>query len=323
MGTASQQSVAIPRTGQQYSIRCGEYSAVITEVGAILRRFDYRGHEILVPFDADAPVPCCNGYLLVPFPNRLEDGEYTFEGKSYSLPIDERDRQTALHGLGYRYPWRLVSLTETAVTLAWRVPDLGGYPFDVTVTAHYALSEDGLTLTVAATNAGPEDAPWAFGMHPWLSNGKHGYGNEQIEADNAPCRLRLRARTHLISSKDRLLPVGEEPVKGTTYDLYNGPTLQGRTFDDGWTDVKRDSDGSTTAVFTRPDGVEVSVIGDQTIHAWQVCTGTGFPADAHPAGVAVEPMTAAANAFRNGRNLVTVKPGERYATTVQYRAREL
>ena len=316
-------AITTPRTGQQYSIRRGDFSAVVTELGAILRRFDYRDREILVPFDPDAPVPCCNGYVLVPYPNRLEDGEYRFEGHDYSLPIDERDRQTALHGLGYRYMWQLRTLTEDAVTLQWRVPNLAGYPFDVTVSVTYAITDDGLRMTVQARNAGPENAPWAFGIHPWLSNGRHGYGNEEIERDNAPCRLSLPADTHIISSPDRLLPVGEEAVDGTDHDLRKGVTIAGHTFDDAWTDVHRDEDGSSTATFTRPDGIEVSLSGDRTIHSWQVCTGTGFPADAHPAGVAVEPMTAHANAFRSGRNLVTLRPDEPYATTVTYRVREV
>ncbi|MEZ5164720.1 MAG: hypothetical protein R2683_03340 [Bifidobacterium adolescentis] len=33
-------------------------------------------------------VTCCHGQLLIPFPNRIENGEYTFEGKTYTLPID-------------------------------------------------------------------------------------------------------------------------------------------------------------------------------------------------------------------------------------------
>ena len=45
---------------------------------------------------------CCHGQILIPFPNRIEGGEYTFEGKTYSLPIDEHDRNTAIHGYGYR-----------------------------------------------------------------------------------------------------------------------------------------------------------------------------------------------------------------------------
>ncbi len=111
-----------PITGQQYSISSGPYSATIAELGAGLRTLTFEGHDIVVSYDPNKTVPCCNGYVLVPFPNRLEDGEYCFEGTDHALPIDERERQTALHGLGYRYMWELKSLTDTSVTLSWRVP---------------------------------------------------------------------------------------------------------------------------------------------------------------------------------------------------------
>ena len=39
-----------PRTGNQYSIHHGGYSAVICELGAKIRRFDFNGKEIFCPF---------------------------------------------------------------------------------------------------------------------------------------------------------------------------------------------------------------------------------------------------------------------------------
>ncbi|MFT8703878.1 aldose 1-epimerase family protein [Bifidobacterium aquikefiricola] len=307
-----------PITGQQYSISHGTYKATVSQLGAGLRSLTYEGKNIIVSYDPNATIPCCNGYVLVPFPNRLEDGEYSFEGKSYSIPIDERERQTALHGLGYRYLWHLESLTDASVTLSWRSPAIIGYPFDVVVTVTYSLDDNGLTMLTTAANQGNTAAPWAFGIHPWLSNGKNGYGNDKIEADNARCSLQLPCGQHVIASPDRLLPQGEESVEGTPYDLRERTSLSGKAFDDAWTGVNRAHDGSSTAIFTRPDGLAVHLKGDDTINAWQVCTGTGFPADAHPAGVAVEPMTAYANAFRTGKNLVILKPDTTYSTTISY-----
>ena len=37
-----------PRTGNQYSIHHGDYSAVICELGAKIRRFDFNGKEIFL-----------------------------------------------------------------------------------------------------------------------------------------------------------------------------------------------------------------------------------------------------------------------------------
>ena len=116
---------------------------------------------------------------------------------------------------------------------------------------------------------------------------------------------------------EALIPTGTEPVTGI-YDLNDGPTLEGRAFDDAWVDVERAADGTTTTTFTRPDGIEVKIIGDETINAWQCYTATGAPFAEHPYGIAVEPMTAPANAFRTGGHLVTLAPNGDYTTVVRY-----
>lgn len=82
------------------------------------------------------------------------------------------------------------------------------------------------------------------------------------------------------------------------------------------TDLEHAEDGTVTAVFTRPDGKKVRVGGDETVTSFQVCTGTGFPAIKHPAGVAVEPQTAYANAFNTGKDLIVIKPGETSSTAL-------
>lgn len=307
-----------PRSGEQYLISCGDYQAVISQQGAALRRLDWRGQELIVPFDPNKPVPTCHGQLLIPFPNRVEDGEYTFEGRHYELPLDEHERRNAIHGYGYRYPWKLEEKTPSRVKLSWRTPNMAGYPFDLTVTALYEVTADGLSVTVAAHNYGDINAPWACAIHPWLANGKHKVG-DAIDADNALCRLQLPARTH-VKVNDRLLPIGTESVDGTRYDLREGAKFEGQAFDDAWTDLDHAADGTVTAVFTRPDGIEVSLTGDDTITSFQVCTGSGFPEATKPAGVAVEPQTAYANAFNSGIDLIVIKPGTETRTRVQFSA---
>lgn len=303
-----------PRTGQQYAVSFGDYKAVITELGATLRKFTYKGEDLIVPLGADDIVSCCHGQILVPFPNRIEGGVYTFDGTTYTLPIDEHEMNNAIHGYGYRSNWKLESLTEDSVTLNWRVPNMAGYPFDLIVTATYTLAEDGLHITISAYNNGGKRAPWALAIHPWLANGLNGYGDE-IDGHNAQCSLALPGNTH-VTVNENLIPTGTEPVDGTKYDLRGGVKLTEQPFDDAWTDLDHDSDGTVTAIFTRPDGLTVRIGGDETITSFQVCTGTGFPAWQHPAGVAVEPQTAYANAFNTGNELIVIEPGKTSSTSL-------
>lgn len=305
-----------PITGNQYAIKAGEWSAVVTELGASLRELKWRGTDIIVPFDPNKVIPCCNGWVLAPYPNRVTNGQYEFEGTHYQMPIDEFERQSALHGYAYRHMWELISLEESRVVLSWRSPAIAGYPFDITVTAIYALNDEGLTETFTVHNNGEIDAPWVFGIHPWLANGKHSTG-AAITPDNEECSLALHCDTH-VTVDEHLLPTGEEPVSGI-YDLRKGPSLAGRGFDDAWTDItNRGADGETSAIFTRPDGLQIVITGDSTINAWQVCTGNEIDAAVRQPGVAVEPMTAYADAFRTGKDLVTLKPNDDYTTVITF-----
>lgn len=302
----------LPRTGQQYSLTHGDWQAVVTELGATLRTLTYQGRNVIVPLGQDDPVTCCHGQLLVPFPNRIEAGTYTFQGETYELPIDEHERNNAIHGYGYRSFWTLEASSERSVTLSWRVPFLLGYPFDVTVTTTYELTDEGLNITIRATNNGDTDAPWALAIHPWLDNGFNGYGDE-IDGQNAQCTLTVPGNTH-VTVNENLIPTGTEPVDGTKYDLRKPRLLTEQPYDDAWTDLEHDADGTVTATFTRPDGLSIRIGGDETITSYQVCTGTKFPAFKHPAGTAVEPQTAYANAFNTGNQLIVIKPGETSTT---------
>ena len=58
--------------------------------------------------------------------------------------------------------------------------------------------------------------------------------------------------------------------------------------------------------------------GDEKLKAWRASPATGAPFAEHPYGIAVEPMTAPANAFRTGDHLVTLAPNGDYTTVVRY-----
>ena len=83
-------------------------------------------------------------------------------------------------------------------------------------------------------------------------------------------------------------------------------------------DVHRADDGTTTTVFTRPDGMDDQAGRRRDHQAWQCYTATGAPFDQHPNGIAVEPMTAPANAFRSGDHLTVIEPGKSVTTVVRY-----
>src|SRR5262249_24059411 len=54
------------------------------------------------------PVPTRSGHpILFPFPGRMREGKFTFEGKTYQLPLNDSTKQHAIHGFTPRNPWRV------------------------------------------------------------------------------------------------------------------------------------------------------------------------------------------------------------------------
>ena len=92
------QTVIAP-SGEQVEIAAGEHRAVVVEVGGGLRSYSVGDREVLDGYGVDEMAAAGRGQVLVPWPNRLEDGVYDFDGESYQLPLNELAARNAIHGL--------------------------------------------------------------------------------------------------------------------------------------------------------------------------------------------------------------------------------
>lgn len=300
-----------PLSGHQVHLALGDQRAVVADVGAKLRQYGVGGREVILAFDEDRPAPAGSGSVLAPWPNRLRDGRYTFEGAEYQVDISEPALHNALHGLVMWQRWVAVAVDDPAhaageaATLELRLPATNGYPFDLHLQATYRLTAAGLHVQVVATNLGGRTAPYGVGFHPWLSPGG---------ASLDDCSIRLDAATH-VTIDDRMLPTGTAPVAGGT-DLRTTRSLRGLDLDDAFVDVLRDEDGLSWIRLTGADGRTAAVWMDGSMDAWQICTGDHIqPLEMRRAGVAAEPMSCIADAFRTGDRLVLLAPGASHTVT--------
>lgn len=287
-------------SGTQVQLARGAQRATLATVGAALREYSVGGRDVVVPFGENEVAPAFNGMVLAPWPNRLADGAYSFDGRDYQVPISEPARHTALHGLSCWVEWTVAEASADAATLVLDLAASPGYPFSLRVSVTYALTDAGLTITTTALNTGASSLPYGVGYHPWISP-----GNGSLD----DCTLELGADS-LVTVDDRLLPTGTAPVEGHL-DYRVARTLAGSDLDDAFVDPIRDADGLSWARLTRGDGSTVAIWMDQAAKAWQVCTGNhvGTP-EQQRSGVAIEPMSCIADAFRTGDMLVTLAPGE-------------
>src|SRR4051812_40217615 len=160
-------------SGYQYEIAAGPYAAVVTEQGGSLRALSRDGRPLILSHDADELPPAASGQLLAPWPNRIDRGRYAFGGETYELPINERERDNAIHGLVREEPWAVAEHEPHRVRLTYRLLGRTGYPFRLDLTVEYALdAEEGLTVRLSARNAGSRPAPYGHGTPPYLTLGR-------------------------------------------------------------------------------------------------------------------------------------------------------
>ncbi|MET3919303.1 aldose 1-epimerase family protein [Arthrobacter sp. UYEF20] len=290
-------------TGAEYGLRHGEYTAVIAARGAAIRRLRHRERDLVVPFPAGGPNPDFRGVIVAPWPNRIPDGKYTFDGVDYRVPVNEPGRQCALHGFTPELDWRLDSRTDSAVVLSRTIEPTPGYPFALSITACYRLDGDGLHATVTAANVGERTAPYGVCPHPYLLAGP---------APLDEWRLEVPARTILEVTPDRLLPVAIRPVEGHEYDFRAARVIGSTEIDHAFTDIVFDDDdgeGRAHVVVRDPGGTGVGMAWDRSCAWLQLYTGDTEPPLPTRLGLAVEPMTCPPDAFNTGTDLVRLEPG--------------
>lgn len=124
------------------------------------------------------PVPTRSGHpVLFPFPNRLRDGRFTFEGKTYQLPLNEATGQHAIHGFTPRNPWRVVGTDAGAdfasiagqFRLSQDLPSARGYwPADFSLTLTYQLTPTMIRVEAVVENPDTGPLPFGLGYHPYF-----------------------------------------------------------------------------------------------------------------------------------------------------------
>jgi aldose 1-epimerase len=291
--------VPVKPSGEQVELALGEQRAVVVDVGGGLRTYTVGGRAVVDGYGEDEICSSGRGQLLVPWPNRIEDGSYEFDGRAHQLPLDEPERRNAIHGLLRWSQWSVAEREPSRVVLGHPLYPRPGYPFTLELRVEYSLSDDGLTVRTEATNVGAETAPYGAGSHPYLAVGR--YAVDGVE-------LRVPAAT-VLEFAARGLPVGRADVAEAGLDFRRPSPIGARKLDHCFTDLERDDDG-----LVRVHAGATMLWADESYPFLMVFTGDGLP-DVERRSLAVEPMTCAPNAFRSGEGLIRLEPGQRHVGT--------
>jgi aldose 1-epimerase len=269
--------------------------------GGGMRRLVVGDWDVLDGYPAGAVADGWRGAVLLPWPNRVRDGRWSWQGRDLQLDVESPEQPNALHGLVSWQPWHLLDAGTDRVSVGTTVEPHPGYPFRLAAAVDYALTPNQLTVTLRVRNIGSHDAPFGAGMHPYLHVGAAEDGGL------GGADLTLPARTAL--ELDGGLPTGAR-------HRFHGDVgrIGHRSFDTPLTDLDRDADGWARIRLRGPAG-ELELAVDAAWPWLQVFSGDQLPEGQRRRSLAVEPMTCPPNALADGVDLVVLDPGGEWSGT--------
>ena len=137
--------------------------------------------------------------VLFPFPGHVRGARYSWAGLAHQLPPNRPDGRGYVHGFAQSRPWRVERDGAAGLLAECSTPDdfpgraAVGYPFAVRLRLAIRLVHGALTVRLAATNEGTEDAPVGLGLHPY-------FALDALGGDRAAVRAELPGRSeHLLA----------------------------------------------------------------------------------------------------------------------------
>ncbi len=289
----------------------GSQRAVVSPWGASLRRYflvEAGGREVdlVWGYSGGSQKKGGQGDVLIPFPGRIAEGRYTFDGEPFQLERNDKEGPNAIHGFVRTLPWNTVRVDAKSavfeIILDAEQYGSKGYPFSLAIQVAYGLGETGLSCSFDVQNIGTRPAPVGIGFHPYFTVGT-------TLIDEAEARI---PGAGFLEFNDKLTPTGKIlPAAGTEWDCRDYRRIGSKKFNHCYVQLDRDAAGMATASLRHAgSGRVIEVTMDRSFSAIVVYTGDAI-ADAPRRAFAIEPMTCASDAFNHPEwGLKRLLPGE-------------
>lgn len=273
--------------------------AVVSPWGASLRRYlfiDADGQEIdsVWGYSGGSGKRGGQGDVLIPFPGRIGNGRYSFDGLTFQLECNDKEGPNAIHGFVRSLPWQIQQLHPNRVSFEVRLDATTyadrGYPFSLRILVTYELNNQGLGCRFSVTNVGHKPAPVGVGFHPYFTVGTS-------IVDEAEAQI---PGTGFLEFNERLVPTGTiYPVQDTPWDYRRFRPIAQRRFNHCYVNLERDTEGTAMAALRHvPSNRTITMTMDAAFSSVVVYTGDAI-ADAPRVALAIEPMTCASDAFNH------------------------
>lgn len=199
--------------------------------------------------------------------------------------------------------------TYAGITSTYSIVNEQGYPFSVMIDITYILNKDGFSITVSANNVNGDGSPLPFyvGWHPYFKCTAYSstvtldpclkWNHVQMNYNKDPT-----GKTEATSMFDGSKPIGGSAGKPTLYDDEFKPRRGSMT-----------CPVLKTTLFDKTTNQAVVLWQDDQFRFVQVFTG--FTSETQEEAIAIEPMSAMADAYNNHDHLTVLSDGETWTGT--------
>lgn len=288
-----------PTPDSEISLSFDNQRAVLSPWGASLRRYftveaDGGETDILWGYSGGSNKKGGQGDVLIPFPGRVAEGRYSFDGRALQLDRNDKEGPNAIHGFVRTLPWAILSADSRCASFEVRLDAESygprGYPFSLDIRVTYSLDRQGLSCAFAVQNVGDQAAPVGVGFHPYFTVGTALIDEAEVRIPGAG----------YLEFNERLTPTGTiVSAAGTDWDYRNYRPIGNRRFNHCYVHLERNAEGMATASLRHDgSGRAIDIVMDRSFSAVVVYTGDAI-AEAPRRAFAIEPMTCASDAFNH------------------------
>ena len=224
-------------------------------------------------------------YPLFPYSNRIRNAVVRHGGRAFAIRPHPAAAPHSLHGPAHLKPWRVEEADQRHATLVLDYAPDADWPWAFQARQVFALSDDGLTVSLSIRNDANEPAPAGMGWHPYFICGRDAIFRHDAQ---------------------RLWRIGADHVTDGMSAPYNGEIADNLYLSE-W----------SRATLVHPDGSGVTIEADATLgHLVLHRPAVGDYA-------CIEPVSHVADGFNlandsvEGAGLRVLQPAETLAGTVR------
>lgn len=266
----------------------GTKAKIQLSYGASLDELIIRNNKVitnLYPLDYKKTYPSS---ILFPFANRINDGQFNFNGSNYNLQCNEKQLNNAIHGLVYNKAFLVDELKkfENHAEIKLYYEELNpptGYPFKFRVELTYKLTNEFLSLKINVINLDDKKLPFTVGWHPYFKSVD--LDKSKIQFD---CIKKIKCNKNNIA-------LGFEP-----FNSKMPLSLRKRRFDDAF-------------VLENPDVKFFTPEYDLVLKSSEKESFLQLYTPMNTNAIAIEPMTGVSDSFNNKIGLKKLSPGQSYS----------